>query len=204
MHPRPGPTKAASLSRSPQRGFTLIELVAAIVILGVLAAVATSKFADLRGEAHNASIAATAAAFKVGIDNARLAWRIAPNGNQELTGSEGLASDFGAGVARFTDEGWLVGTSSGATLDDAKCREVWRVVFPHGPEVSDTWPAPGAAYVGSYHWIGFCYYVKLKPDGTALSNAAGDNTVYVGYRATGAEAGLVWTSPWSGSGLALN
>ena len=38
-----------------QRGFTLIELVMVIVILGVLAAVAIPKFVDLRGDAVLAS-----------------------------------------------------------------------------------------------------------------------------------------------------
>ena len=38
-----------------QRGFTLIELVMVIVILGVLAAVASPKFVDLKGDAVIAS-----------------------------------------------------------------------------------------------------------------------------------------------------
>ncbi len=38
-----------------QRGFTLIELVMVIVILGVLAAVAIPKFVDLKGDAVIAS-----------------------------------------------------------------------------------------------------------------------------------------------------
>lgn len=39
-----------------QRGFTLIELVMVIVILGVLAAVAIPKFVDLKGDALAAAL----------------------------------------------------------------------------------------------------------------------------------------------------
>jgi MSHA pilin protein MshA len=39
-----------------QRGFTLIELVATTVILGVLAAVAIPKFMDLKGDASQAAV----------------------------------------------------------------------------------------------------------------------------------------------------
>lgn len=45
-----------------QRGFTLIELVMVIVILGVLAAVAIPKFVDLKGDAQQASMTGVAGA----------------------------------------------------------------------------------------------------------------------------------------------
>jgi MSHA pilin protein MshA len=115
------------LKKRNQKGFTLIEIIAVLVILGILAAVAIPKYFDLQADAKNKAAAAAVAEGK-GMLN--MAWGkaalsvgsspamtnvLAQMPTHSLSAGEfSLAYATAAGGATITGSGTVGGASGGS------------------------------------------------------------------------------------------
>lgn len=112
------------MSMQQQKGFTLIELVVVIVILGVLAAVALPRFMDATDDAHRAAVKGTGGALAAGVALVRSQW--------ELNRAKGTTSNtnvdgFGDGTVDANASGWPIGTATSGDAD--ACVEIWKGVL---------------------------------------------------------------------------
>jgi MSHA pilin protein MshA len=82
-----------------QGGFTLIELVMVIVILGVLSAVALPKFVDLKGDAQTASVQGAAGALSSAAAINYASAQLSKAGSYALSGAAASFTVSNLGVA---------------------------------------------------------------------------------------------------------
>lgn len=73
------------MKRRQQSGFTLIELIMVVVILGILSAVAIPRFADLGSEARTASLEGLAGALKSSSSVVHAKWLAAGSTGTSVT-----------------------------------------------------------------------------------------------------------------------
>jgi MSHA pilin protein MshB len=96
-------------------GFTLIEIVVVIVLIGILSAVALPRFFNFTGEAQKAAVQGTAGAFASGISMAQTKWLMS---NQDafinIAGEEIKMSDQGYPMG-------VAGINGGTALSDQSC-----------------------------------------------------------------------------------
>lgn len=87
-------TKTKNSILGTEKGFTLIEIIAVLVILGILSAVAVPKFIDLQGDARDksaeAAIAEVKARLSIGYGKYLLTNSVEPGDIDDVCGVDGV------------------------------------------------------------------------------------------------------------------
>lgn len=106
--------------RQNTKGFTLIELVVVIIILGILAVVAIPKFINLQNDARMSAMAGQFGAFKSAVALYHSGW--AADGN---SGAIDKLASFGEGNVSSSPTGYPYSTSGVDTEVFTACEELW-------------------------------------------------------------------------------
>jgi len=130
-----------SFKQSAQAGFTLIELVVVIVILGILAATAIPKFVDMATDARIAKMQGAAGSMKSGLALFHAQWLlngspadatpVAMEGGTSVTGVSGYpaASAAGIGAASGVAAPDYIVSTTGFTVTPDATRTSCTVVY---------------------------------------------------------------------------
>lgn len=131
--------------RRSQRGFTLIELVIVVVVLGLLAATALPRLLDITEDAEDATVEGVAGGFATGVGLVRAQWEIEgrPRENQGINLTFVTIDGIQIGVDQ--DTGYPTGqlnsdvSSEDFEINNLDCESIFNLIMQSAPTISSNY-----------------------------------------------------------------
>ena len=163
-----------------QSGFTIVELVVVIILLGILAATALPRFIDLDDEANAAAFEGVVGGFQTGLSLYHAQWfadQEPPAGTQLL--------EFGN--LRTNGQGFPYSTTSRTghvITNHADCSAVFTNLLQGGPTISDQGSPALARDATSDYWARRISNTQCDYVYTGQSTVQGQTVPMMSYNAT--------------------
>lgn len=135
---------------SKQGGFTLIELVIVVVLVGLLAVVAIPRFLNVTEDAEDATVEGVAGGFATGVGLVRAQWEIDARPADNDAANKSFVVVEGIRIGLDGDTGYPTGdlANDSSTQDDDitddDCRSIFRLIMQSSPTITTVWDPSNA------------------------------------------------------------